>query len=863
VEKLHSLVTRARGGDLEAYGQIVRRFQDMAYGFAYSFLGDFHLAQDAAQEAFIEAYRDLAKLREPAAFPGWFRRVVFKHCDRLTRRKRVATVPLEAAAAVASGESGPAEAAEKREMKDRVLAAIRALPEHQRMVTTLFYIDGYSQKDIAEFLDVPVTTVKKRLAHSRARLKERMMTMADETLKSFPLPERFADVVVQMNFVTERANPLAEAMRALSDEQMLAKSAELRRRLAGGQGRDSIKAEAFALVREATRRAWNQRHYDVQLVAAMILDQGWIAEEATGEGKTITCYPAAYMAVLEGMHVHVVTVNSYLATRDAELARAVFSRLGVTVGHLSAGDEAHARRRAYQCDITYGTNCEFGFDLLRDRLRPPEHAPVQGPLDFAIIDEADSLLIDEARTPLIIPRRADGDPDRYREADAVARDLIRRSASEAKLYEVDPDHKYSINLTKEGLAAAEAIAGVGSFGEEANADWPKRIEQALRAHLLYKKDREYVVQDGRVVIVDESTGRQMRTRQWSEGLHQAVECKEGVEITSETEVLAAITFKDYFSRYKKLAGMTGTARPQAYHFRERYGLDVAVVPTRRPSNRVDRPDRVYADADAKHAAIVEEVRHYSQDLGRPVPAGTRTIEQSERLSNLLSRHGIKHQILNARPENAAREAEIIAAAGWQWPLKEGSRQMAGAVTIATNMAGRGTDITLGPGVVCPKCQVPSAQTLATLGVEAEDLFPPESTKCCIHCPEYDETGRCAHCFKRKIDTEFPRRGRTACRAEPPCGLHVVGAERHDSRRIDDQLRARAGAQGQPGSSRFFLSLDDELMTTAPETLRERCRLALQGAAVIEDPAISAAIEGVQKQAERRTFEISLRCDACH
>ncbi|MDP6112989.1 MAG: sigma-70 family RNA polymerase sigma factor, partial [Planctomycetota bacterium] len=566
MKNLKALVIEAQNGDMEAYAVIVRRFQDMAYGFAYSNLGDFHLAQDAAQEAFIEALRDLTNLREPSAFPGWFRRIVYKHCDRLTRRKRVLTVSLDAALAVPSRDMNPARAAENRQMEDKVLAAVAGLPDDQRMVTTLFYVSGYSQKEIAKFLDLPVTTVKKRLASSRDNLKQRMITMVDETLKSFPLPERFADVVVQTNFVTGRINPLADGMRSLSDERMIEKTSELRSRLSAGEDRDSVKAEAFALVREASRRSWGQPHYDVQLVAGMILDQGWIAEEAAGEGKTITCYPAAYMAVLDGMHVHVATVNDYLAKRDAELAREVFKLLGVTVGYVNrdlvrSDGEAEARRRSYQCDITYGSNSEFGFDYLRDTMRQPADEPVQGPLDFAIIDEADSLLIDEARTPLIISGPADVDPDLYQKADGAARSLIDRSEEDGSvLYERDPRHPLCILLTAEGLVIAEEIAAEWSFQLTPESDGLKRIENALRAHLLYEKDKDYVVREGCVVIVDEYTGRLMAGRRWSEGLHQAIEFKEGVEVQRETRTLASITFGEYFKRYKKLAGLTGTAK---------------------------------------------------------------------------------------------------------------------------------------------------------------------------------------------------------------------------------------------------------------------------------------------------------------
>lgn len=827
----------------------------MAYGFAYAFLDDFHLAQDAAQEAFVEAYRDLPSLREPAAFPGWFRKIVHKHCDRLTRRKRVRTQPIETAADLPSPAPSPTDLAEKREMEDAVLAAIRALPERQRMVTTLFYIDGYSQNDIAEFLDVPVTTVKKRLATSRTRLKQRMMAMVDETLKSFPLPDRFADVVVQLNFVAERINPLAPQMRDLSAEEMLQKTDELRGRLAQGQDRYSIRAEAFALVREATRRAWGWPHYDIQLVAAMMLDEGWIAEEATGEGKTITCFPAVYLAALEGLRVHVVTVNDYLAKRDAGFASAVFSQLGVTVGYVVHKQPYEDKAAAYQRDVTYGANSEFGFDLLRDGLRLNDQGPVQGPLDFAIIDEADSVLIDEARTPLIISGPKDYNPEACLQADAIARALIMKAEHDegTLLYELDPKHPYDLHLTDAGTAAVQKIAETEGWQVEPNLTW-----LALRTHLIFARDKDYVVQDGKVVIVDHATGRANPGRRWAGGLHQAIECKEGVEIRPENEVLVSMMYQEFFRRYKKLAGLTGTAKIQASLFRKTYGLDVAVVPTRRPMNRVDHTDRVYATTDKKLAAIVEEVRHYAHDLGRPVLVGTTAIERTEKLSRMLTLAGVKHQILNAKEH--AQEAEIVAIAGQQHPSPDGSGSMIGNITIATNMAGRGTGIALGPGAVCETCKVPPAEKLAELNVEIDPLFPPGSVKCCIACPEYREATFCAHCCKPKLDPAFPHRGRAECTQEPPCGLHVIGAERQWSRRTDDQLRARAGKQGEPGSSRFFLSLDDELMKAIAEDLAQCGDLSPDGHDLVENERVATAIELAQKKRERRAFERVLEAE---
>jgi len=721
-------------------------------------------------------------------------------------------------------------------------------------------------------------------------------------------------VRAKMRLVREKINVLEDEVRALSDEAMLQRSIDLRRRRQGGEHRDHLLPEAFALVREATRRALGLRLFDVQLVAGMILDEGRIAEEATGEGKTFACYPAIYMAVLDGMKVHVVTVNDYLVQRDAGFAKAIFAMLGITVGYITGampayGADAEVRGAAYACDITYGMNNEFGFDYLRDNTKVSLSEQVQGSLDFAIVDEVDSILIDEARTPLILSGPAYGQTDRYRKANAVARDLIERHrpwervnkrvetlgrrikalrgeqskvsgeqaedlarqlaaaeaelaeaqeklAREKKYYDVELDKK-SVHMTHEGVTLAQDIAGVGSFYVGGNMEWPHLMEQALRAHLVYERDKDYVVQEGSVIIVDEFTGRLLEGRQWSEGLHQAVEAKEGVPIKEESQTLATITFQNYFRLYKKLAGMTGTAMTEADEFMKIYKLDAVAVTTHRPVNRVDYNDPIFAEVDAKTDALVEEIHKVSRG-GRPVLVGTTSIEKSERISELLKRrYGIEHEVLNARPENAAREAEIVAQAGYLRALKSGSKQMVGNVTIATNMAGRGTDIKLGPGVVWEKCKVPSEGELAQLGVAVEDLFPPGTTKCCIHCPQYDAATDCAHCYKPKVDSVFPLRGRTDCRQAVPCGLHIVGTERHEARRIDNQLRGRSGRQGDPGSSRFFLSLRDDLMAifAGDWTLKMLGWLGLTGDTAIEHPKISKGIERAQKKVEQRNFEI--------
>ncbi len=719
----------------------------------------------------------------------------------------------------------------------------------------------------------------------------------------------------RLDFIREQVNPLESEMPDLSDEALLDRSLKLREAVQTGQRkRADVLPEAFAMVREASRRAQKHRHFDVQLVAGKVLDEGWIAEEATGEGKTIACYPAIYMAWLEGMKVHLVTTNDYLVRVGAEFAQPVFELLGVTVGYITSdmpayGSEADVRRKAYACDVTYAINNELGFDYLRDNMKMSKADQVQGPLDFAIIDEIDSILIDEARTPLIISGPAYGDVKRYQQADGIARQLIQKNqpwdqanrkvenlqrelksldgelskaarderekiekqiektqaeleaaegelAQQTQYYEVELDRK-SAHMTHEGVSAAQELAGVGSFYVGANMEWPHMMEQALRAHLVYEKDKEYVVQDGAVIIVDEFTGRLMHGRQWSDGLHQAVEAKERVKVKEETQTIATITFQNFFKLYKKLAGMTGTAMTEAAEFMKFYELDVADVPTHRPVNRMDYNDRIYADEDAKFRAIVEEVHDVCM-TGRPVLVGTTSIEKSERLSNMLTRtYGIDHNVLNGRLENAIRESEIVQHAGLQSPRKKGDKQMVGAVTIATNMAGRGTDIKLGEGVVYPKCRVPSDEKVRELGCEPDPLYPAGVYKCCVNCQQYDAATNCAHCFKPKLDESFPERGRTACREDMPCGLHIVGTERHESRRIDNQLRGRAGRQGDPGSSRFFLSLRDDLMSVfAGEwTLKVLSWLGLQGDASIEDKRVSKGIERAQRKVEERNFEM--------
>ncbi|MCL4109900.1 UNVERIFIED_CONTAM: hypothetical protein GTU68_003268 [Idotea baltica] len=542
-----------------------------------------------------------------------------------------------------------------------------------------------------------------------------------------------------------------------------------RERLANGETLDEILPEAFAAVRESGKRNLKMRHYDVQLLGGYMLHLGQIAEMVTGEGKTLVSSLPAFLNALVGK-VHVITVNDYLAKRDMEWMGPLHVALGLTVGAIQSNMRPNERQREYACDITYGTNNEFGFDYLRDNMKPTAELQVQGPLDFAIIDEIDNILIDEARTPLIISGPAHDDLTKYPKANQIVKQLIKDVDFEVK------EKEHTCHLTEQGVRHAEELAGVESFYTSGNMEWPHLLDNSLKAHYLYKRDVNYVVENGTIVIVDEHTGRKMEGRQWSDGLHQAVESKEGVKVKEETQTLATITLQNYFRLYKKLGGMTGTAMTEAAEFWKVYELDVFSVPTNRPMARIGHPDRIYRTEKEKWNAIVEEVREY-HDTGRPVLVGTVTIEQSELVSNKLKKYGVKHEVLNAKYHE--REAEIVAQAGRK-----------DAVTIATNMAGRGTDIVLG-------------EVVAELG-----------------------------------------------------GLHVVGTERHDSRRIDLQLRGRAGRQGDPGSSRFIISLEDKLMRLfAGDFVRKVLSWAgMQENEPIESKMVTRRVEAAQKKTEERHFD---------
>ncbi len=640
------------------------------------------------------------------------------------------------------------------------------------------------------------------------------------------------------------AGEFEEPIKSLSDEALKAKTAEFKQAVQDGRKAEELLPEAFAVVREAARRNLEMRHYDVQLVGGNVLFEGKIAEMATGEGKTLVATLAAYLVHLTGRKIHLITVNDYLAKRDAEWMTPVYNALGMTCGAIQADmDTSGDQRRAqYACDITYGTNNEFGFDYLRDNMKTSLRQMAQGPLEFALIDEVDSILIDEARTPLIISGPAQDDVTRYKKADNVARQLMSLQSgydrlkkgidtaertlanaqgelSEAKkakddgrmkkaqqvidetaaqmetdqaqlegmtqYYEVEQDRK-AVHLTHEGIGAAQEIAGVGSFFTGSNMEWPHMLEQGLRAHVTFEREKDYVVMDGKIIIVDEFTGRLMQGRQWSDGLHQAVEAKENVQVKEETQTLATITLQNFFKLYGQLAGMTGTAITEAEEFMNIYKLEVVAIPTNRPCVRDDQEDLIFKSMKEKFNAIVDDI-HENSVAGRPVLVGTVSIEASEALSTALTRrHGLEHEVLNAKQH--AREAVIVEKAGQQHTARDGSSR--GNITIATNMAGRGTDIKLGDGVV--------------------DLG----------------------------------------------GLHILGTERHESRRIDNQLRGRAGRQGDPGSSVFFLSFDDDLMRIfAPEaTVKLLSLIGWEEGMPIQHGRISKGIEKAQKKVEERNFE---------
>ncbi len=608
------------------------------------------------------------------------------------------------------------------------------------------------------------------------------------------------------------------ALQALSDEALRAKTGEFRARLAAGAKLDQLLPEAFAVVREAARRTMGMRHFDVQLVGGMALHQGKIAEMRTGEGKTLMSTLPAYLNALPGQGVHVVTVNEYLAQRDAEWMGPVYRFLGLSVGVIKNAQDAAEKRAAYACDITYGTNNEFGFDYLRDNLAYRLEDRVQRSLSFAIVDEVDSILIDEARTPLIISGPAEESTEIYLRINELVPLLTRQQEEEGPGdYSVDEKGK-QVHLTEAGherveqlMAEATLLREGESLYDTANIRLMHHLNAALRAHALYKRDVEYIVRGGEVIIVDEFTGRTMPGRRWSDGLHQAVEAKEGVRVREENQTVASITFQNYFRLYKKLAGMTGTADTEAPEFLQIYGLEVVVIPTHRPMIRKDHSDYVYLTQKDKFEAIIADIRDCVQ-RSQPVLVGTTSIETSEFLSGLLQKDGIGHQVLNAKQHE--REAHVIAQAG-----------RPATVTIATNMAGRGTDIVLGGNL---------AAELA--GMAAPDLASDQAAH---------DAARAA--WQLRHDQVIGAGG-----------LHIIGTERHESRRIDNQLRGRSGRQGDPGSSRFYLSMEDNLMRIFGDPTRTKRLLQFAGmreGEVIESGMLTRQIEKAQRKVESHNFDI--------
>jgi len=627
--------------------------------------------------------------------------------------------------------------------------------------------------------------------------------------------------VRQMRPIVARINDLEPSIEPLSDDEIKAKTAEFRRRLGAGETLDDILPEAFAVCREAGRRYMNMRHFDVQMMGGIVLHGGNIAEMVTGEGKTLVATLPVYLNALEGKGVHVVTVNDYLARRDAEWMTPLYHGLGITVGAIQSEMDSTERQAIYARDVTYGTNNEFGFDYLRDNMKPIRELQCQGALHYAVIDEVDSILIDEARTPLIISGPAFDDVRKYAEADRIARLLKRDVHFEVK------EKERTCHLNDDGVREAEKIAGLESFYTPGNMEWPHLIDNALKAHHLYRRDRDYVVQpNGEIVIVDEFTGRLMTGRQWSDGLHQAVEAKEKVKIKEENQTLATITLQNFFKLYKKLSGMTGTAMTEANEFFKVYGLDVVAIPTNRVLSRVNYPDVIFRYEREKNKALVDEIKEV-HETGRPILVGTVSIQRSEELSEYLTRYGVKHEVLNAKHHE--REAEIVAQAGRR-----------GSVTIATNMAGRGTDIILGGN--------PEHMAMADLKREVdEDGRPLYQTRLDVPHDVWEKT-------VAKYEPEMKAEGREVAALG---GLHIVGTERHESRRIDNQLRGRSGRQGDPGSSRFFLALDDDLMRkfAGDWVSNVLTRLGMQDGEAIESKMVTRRIEGAQKKVEERNFDI--------
>ena len=633
----------------------------------------------------------------------------------------------------------------------------------------------------------------------------------------------------QYRSIVTRINAMEAGLESLSDAALKAKTEEFKQRFAQGETLDDLLPEAFAVVREGSKRVMKMRHFDVQLVGGIALHQGKIAEMRTGEGKTLTATLAVYLNALAGLGVHVVTVNDYLAARDAQWMGRLYNFLGLTVGVNQSQVPREEKQAAYNADITYGTNNEYGFDYLRDNMVYEAEDRVQRKLHYAIVDEVDSILIDEARTPLIISGQAEDHTDLYVAINTVVPQLVRQEGEEdprtgegvTKPGDFTVDEKgHQVFLTERGHESAEQIlGGMGlipegaSLYDPANITLMHHLTAALRAHHIYHRDQHYVVQEGEIVIVDEFTGRLMTGRRWSDGLHQAVEAKEGVSIQAENQTMASITFQNYFRLYAKLAGMTGTADTEAYEFQEIYGLETVVIPPNRPSTRNDQLDRVYKTTKEKYQAAIADIRE-CHERGQPVLVGTTSIENSEIIAQLLEQEKLPHQVLNAKQH--AREADIIAQAG--------SR---GVITIATNMAGRGTDIVLGGNI-----------EKAVEAIEAD--------------AQLDEAAKAERIQAVRAQWKLDHEAVKALG-----GLRIIATERHESRRIDNQLRGRSGRQGDPGSSRFYLSLDDALMRIfAGERVKSIMeRLNMPEGEAIEAGMVTRSIESAQRKVEARNFDM--------
>src|SRR5450432_20636 len=626
-----------------------------------------------------------------------------------------------------------------------------------------------------------------------------------------------ARVMKAMQPIVDRIGGMEAGLKAKSDAELQAITFELRQRLAKGSTLDDLLPEAFAVCREAGRRVLGMRHFDVQLMGGMVLHRGGIAEMKTGEGKTLVATLPVYLNALAGKGVHVITVNDYLARRDSEWMGRIYKYLGMSVGIVVHGLTDRESQTSYRSDITYGTNSEFGFDYLRDNMKGSIESYVQRDLNYAIVDEVDSILIDEARTPLIISGSAEQSVDLYQKVDAIIPGL-RKDID----YTVD-EKAHSAILTDNGIERVEQRLGVGNLYNPANIEWLHHVSQALKAHTLYKRDVNYLIDDGEVIIVDEFTGRKMPGRRWSDGLHQAIEAKEGVEIQEENQTMATISYQNFFRLYKKLAGMTGTADTEAEEFHKIYKLNVNVMPTNRPMRRIDHQDLVYKNERGKFRAVVSEIEDCHK-RGQPVLVGTVSVEKSEVVASLLRKKNIPHSVLNAKQHE--REAYIVAQAGRK-----------GAVTISTNMAGRGTDIILGG----------NAEFMARAEVDPDNAGKPGHEL----APEKEADFQAALAkYKAQCDPEKQE-------VLAAGGLHILGTERHESRRIDNQLRGRSGRQGDPGSSRFFLSLEDDLMRIfgAERITGFMERLGMEEDVPIESGLINRAIENAQKKVEGHNFDI--------